>query len=298
MDMNLYKFQDRMTSMNPAQFLETILRIEGGMRTGEFSYSPPTVYQQQVEQIKATWPEELKAALRKRASELANGQPMSHQFLRRAMIDLLLEVVAPTRSKANSSPVERENESAMSDFCLSMLFRVPPDISPIGGPRKFGQTTLSVRTCWGWNADKLIVKCAEADKADVFLLALHNSAAKKSWLVGWIERQGLVLAKRGNKITNPDECMWPTMSYYVPLASLRPMADFLRVQGIKELQEGLLFEIVPRLYDLPILQRAKLEEFINQAEDNVDDFYRVLGLKPEPKGEPKPVIPPPSKMEF
>jgi hypothetical protein len=266
--------------MDPVQLRETTLRVERGLRLGEFKYVDLDVRQSQVDEVKSTWPDDAKEFIRKRVTELTKGQPVTGPVVRQAMLDTMIEVVAPRRAKAKGTRLEHEVEAVLADFSISMLFGRAPDASTMGGPRKLGQAVIATRSAWETRPEQLVVKCDQASAAEAFVLGIPFSKAKKSLLAGWVRREELVLAKRGNKITDPDTCPWAATSYVLPLSGLRPMAEFLRVHAIKELQEGLVLEIVPKMVDFPILQPGRMQDFLATAEKSNDDFYKILGIDP------------------
>lgn len=263
---------------------QVMTSLEMALRTGGFEYNSSPILQSQIEDIKASWPDEHRSYMRGLVSK--EGPQPGPATIRRAMDRTLMESVANARATLRNTSPQTEMKAISADLCLSMLYRVAPDAGPSGGKRKFGNVMVATRTLGEFNPRRVIVKQSDVDSADRFIFFIYNSELCRSWAVGWMTKDEVRSLPCGNKLTNPKECSWSSTCHYGSVESLRPMSELLRADSIAKPSEGVLMESVPDMDEVPVKTKAQMEEYMNGRESSADEFWQALGMdNPAGKGE-------------
>jgi hypothetical protein len=208
-----------------------------------------------------------------------SGSEPGPAIIRQALNRTLSESLAHSRSLLRNTSVQTEMKAISSDLCLSMLFRMAPDASASGGRRKYGNRMVITRTLGEYNPKRVIVKRTDLESADTFVFFIYNSELMRSWAVGWMRKEDVALLPCGDKTTDPDNCQWASPCHHGDISVLRPMSELIESEGISELCEGILFERVPDIDEVPVKTRTQMEEYMNGRESSADEFWQVLGLK-------------------
>jgi len=272
----LYSLGGKIISLTAEQYSAHMLDLERRTRTGEFRYEKDHC-QSQFEDIKRSWPEDVKAFARKRMAELA-GKGSTPAITCQVIKEAIIQVVIPKRKRRGTS-TEHERKISSADLALSAVLGVAPDVGDVPSHRKVGLMTIATRSMWHEN-DKMIIREGD-DLADAFVFCLYDKWTGESWLIGWASRQDVLLAKKGNRITDPANCPWASLSYYLPLRELRPMIALVKQCGMTGvLSEGCMLEKVPEAKDLPFPCKMSSEEFMSSKEESAEEFYKILGINP------------------
>lgn len=278
-------FYKRQASVMDANQAEQVMNgLEVGLRSGTFKYNSSTIYQSQIDGIKVTWPEKHRSFMRDIV--LKAGPDPGPSVIRKALDRTLAESLAADRATLRNTSVQTEMKAISADLCLSMIFRVAPDVSPNPGPRKFGKLLVATRTLGETNPRRVIVKKVDAESADVFLFFLFNSELMRSWALGWMSKADVAALPIGNKILDPENCPWAPSCHHGSIENARPMSELIQGEGIRELCEGVTFERLPDFDDVPIKTRTQMEEYMNGRASSADEFWQVIGI-PNPSENSK-----------
>jgi len=135
-------------------------------------------------------------------------------------------------------------------------------------------------------------------KTAAAVLSLYNEQLNRAWLLGYATKNDLKAAKKGNRTTSPEECLWSKMSYYMLPSELKPMSAMIKTLGLTDIPEGVLFEKMPSHESIPLPSRASVSTLTDApaVKDDVD-MDELLGLKPSKKpAEAKPEQKPETKV--
>jgi hypothetical protein len=300
----LYKYSDKngvkIGNMSDQEIIDVMLRVEKAERTGGFQYAADEVPASQIEEMKA-WPDEVKNFARDVAKEVKAKHPefSKTRLQREAMAGTLKMIAAKRASGKGSLALAAEIKTAAADVALSALFKKAPDVSDSYKPRKMmagKEHTFLVKP--SDKMVKLVVNCDQIDQADVYVLSLYNEQLNRAWLLGYATKNDLKAAKKGNRTTSPEECLWSKMSYYMLPSELKPMSAMIKTLGLTDIPEGVLFEKMPSHESIPLPSRASVSTLTDApaVKDDVD-MDELLGLKPSKKpAEAKPEQKPETKV--
>jgi len=271
-------FYKRKAEVMDADRAELVMdSLEAALRAGSFKYNSSSIYQSQIEGIKASWPEQHRKFMRDLVTK--SGSEPGPAVIRHAMNRTLSESLAQSRALLRNTSVQTEMKAISSDLCLSMLFRMAPDAGVSGGRRKYGSRMIITRTLGEYNPKRVIVKKADLESADTFVFFLYNSELMRSWAVGWMSRNDVSSLPCGDKSNDPENCPWAAPCHHGVISGLKPMFELVESEGIHELCGGVMFERVPDVDDIPVKTRTQMEEYMNGRESSADEFWQVLGLK-------------------
>lgn len=285
--MRHYKINDQIRAMDEDKVSTAFNDVEGRTRSGAIKYSAkPSLSKDQMDDIKKTWPPELIDALRLRAKDLAQGKTVDGEVAYPAAKEVLLKEMPRIKdaNKACATPARNVERDVLADLALSMTLGVAPNV-----------TSERIRTIKGKKVDvrimvtttRIVVNEEDVDNADIYVAVLVNDPTAKAIIVGWVTKEDLKAANRGNRITDPEHCSWSRMSYWIALDKFKPMVDLMRSMGVQSASPGFACEAVPSISDLPIID-TKLDDMIIESTAK-DTYYSSLGLEDPAVQQPKPV---------
>ncbi len=277
----IYFYKREAFVMDANQAEQVMNGLEIGLRGGKLKYNSSSIYQSQIDGIKATWPDKHRTFMRDLV--VKSGPEPGPAVIRKALERTLAESLATDRASLRNTFVQTEMKAISSDLCLSMLFRVAPDVSPNPGPRKFGKVMVATRTLGETNPRRVIVKKVDVETADVFVFFLFNSELMRSWAIGWMGKSDILALPAGNKTTDPENCPWSQMCHHGSIENARPMFELLQKEGVSECCEGVMFERLPDFDEVPIKTRTQMEEYMNGRASSADEFWQAIGINPTSK---------------
>lgn len=280
--MALYRHEKTLVTMNQKQVLDAMLKAEHKYRTGSFDYADASLLPSQVAELKS-WPDAPRAALRLVVEKYA-GQGTGQAVLSAMPEFLEAEAQRRTTAKNRSNP-EFECRDMMGEYSLAQVFGKAPNMGT--NPRAYVENgkpisiQVSARPC------KLVVDCDRMEAADSYVFGLYVPVLKRAWLLGWARKSDMLACPKGNRISDPENCVWARMGHYMKFDALRPLADLLSQHGIKQISNGLLFERVPAEADLVIPSDVTITDYLTPGNDPGADFFKILGMEEETTKRPQ-----------
>jgi hypothetical protein len=276
----VYSCGSEIKAMTEGEVRAILEALEVRLRGGSIKYVADEFFSSQTDEIKKTWPEPTVMALKGKARELAGqGQSILPKTVKEAVIFVCENVVAGGRAKAAGTRQRFEFLTVLADISLSILLRRAPDASVPQAAVKLNDGKV-LRIKASETPRRMVVNCDEAKVADVFLYCYCNLQAKLGYMLGWATQEDVLKAKSGNKASDPGNCSWDRMAYYVPLESLRPMSEFVQACGIADVPNGVLMERPPKEGDLPC-PRHDLKGMVEQGSDG-SDYLSICGIEAVP----------------
>jgi len=266
----LYSFNGQLVTLSREQVVDHIYAAEKKTRTDKFKYIDQQAFNSQVEEIKTSWPENYKEAIKTKAREIAGqGNPITPTIIRRAIVAFGV-LLAADRAKVSTKQVESELRYVSGEIALASLFRRAPDAGAASlFSRKYQDNGKSIRVKPATSPKNIVVNISEAtapDSADRYVLALFVEELQSSLLLGYATKEDVVKAKTEN------------LAYYIPLEALRPMSALYLESGLTEIPVGISFESIPALQQIPI--PAKIQDMKKGQSKDEFDFFASVGLKP------------------
>jgi len=282
--MRVYNYPaPKFTSLSDEEVLTIFASLEKRQRSGSFSYSNNIhFFPQQVNEIKETWPKETIAKLREKSTQ--HPKESSTDVVRKIIFETLLETLVPKRAIVNNkiSMVAAE-KSIATDLSLSCLFKHAPVVTDMHGPRRFDANGPSFMTKTVERTGRVVIFEENYNQADIWVYAIYNHSIKRSILIGWETKEGIRGKKKGNSITNPEECPWQRAAYYFWYSELRPMSDLISKFGLKEIPSLTVLETIPKEEDIPqepIGNINVVSENKSQAGDEEAFFKSLMKANP------------------
>lgn len=294
MSNHLYKFNGSIGPMTNQQLVDGMLGIERSSRSGSFTYSAEEMFQTQIEEMKS-WPADVKEHVKASAKAIREAQPSisKNGMIRAAVAETLAKFVAPGRAtKKDRIGTEFEAKAAAGDMALSMLFKRAPSVEATLSPRQYTDKPQKFLAKVSDEVRKLCVNIEDIDKADVYVSALYNEQLGRAFLIGYATKEDLKKAKKGNRLTDPENCPWQRMCYYMPHDELKPLGMIMKHFGLTDIPEGVVFErvMLPESLPLPACRRKATLDLFSESVVDGTDFNELLGL--EPKKTSAPVMKP------
>lgn len=281
----LYSYNGQIITMSPEDVKSAIETLEKNLRTDQFKYSDSQAFMSQVDEIKQSWPEEIKKFVREKAKEFAGGgaDGVPPSAIRKALI-ATCEQVAKERSTKSGMNMETELRQIASEMAVATLFKRAPEVAitptSIPAAKKYQEKGRLIRAKPSLNPKRLVVNVAEILSAEIYVLALYVETMKASVLLGFATQKEMMDAKSGNKDTDQENCPWNDKAFYIPLEELRPMSHLYTACGIEEIPSGVAFESVPKGSLLPILQRKEIQDMMKgQSAEEFDFLASVMPSK-------------------
>lgn len=273
----LYRYKNSVVALSPEEYSKILADLEKSLRA-ELNYVSSVFFQEQLSDIKQAWPEPLRDFLKSRVAELGGDGKPTPEVIRQAVSEII-EDQARQRAKARAddknlaSILGYEFRAAAGDFALSMLFRKAPAAVPCTN-REYADG-LPARVQVSEKPVKIVVDCDKVDDAKFYVLAVYDDGAKRAYLAGWAGRTDLKNAPSGNRKTDPENCSWRNMAFYLHFEKMRPMKDLVAKLKIEEVPEGVLFETLPQKDAFPLA--TSLHPVLTKDEpDPGDDFGSFL----------------------
>lgn len=299
-DLKIYSYKGEMKTLTPDKIVEIIGGYEKSLRTDKFKYMPDKASFAQAAEIKANWPTPLFELFKQRAKEFAGNQPVTASNIRKAILAVGRHI-ALERSKISNLTYETELRLAFGEIGIASIFQRAPESAinniPTSRTYQLGGKLIRVKTAVA--PKKLVVNVGEllskegeivANSPEIYVVSLHNDAVESSILLGYALREDVIKQKKGDKTTDPDNCPWKDMAFYMPIESLRPMSEFYSSchPPLAEIPGGLAFESVPKLSELPIPLKKEVQDMTKGEDVEAFDFEASIGIvKAAPKEQPK-----------
>lgn len=262
------------------QLKKELETLEVKLRSGKIQYTEEIAFQSQVNDIKKSWDEESKLFIRNKARTLANGSNITPNIIFSAMQETCKEHIAVKRAEKRNSIPYNEYAYMTADIALSTILRIAPDCSIESLPRKINSKTIRIKTAT--NPRRLVINEDIVNEADIYIQAIFIKAFSKSILLGWATKEDVKAATKANKDTE-NGCYWSKMAYYIPIEKLRPMSSLLELFEVDEIPNGLIFETMPKISEIPIIAANDIQErMLNPTppkEFTEDDFLRSCGIE-------------------
>jgi hypothetical protein len=276
----------KIVKMSEEDVKKSLMETEKRLRTGGFQYVKMPM-QPKVNSLKGSWTSEAQAFVKTSAHSIANGGNISEDVVQKAIIETCKNHVAPIRAKKNGTDADHEFVYMAGEIALSSLFNVAPDTSLESTPKTYGSGTKKVLVKASSNPKRLVVDEDRAEEAEIYVQAILIKSLEIAMLIGWATKADVLSSSKGNKATNP-ECNWSRTAYYMPLERLRPMSEFMRDHGLKEVPNGVAFEKLPQLSDIPIMTSPESQFMLisgaPKKEESFDDFLKSSGIEAQTGG--------------
>lgn len=299
----MYHHKGALVRLGRDAILKSLAETEAKLRTGKFAYTEQQVFQSQVKEIQTVWPEAPRDFMRQIVKGMTpTGQNISPATIRTALYQTFENFICPKRAEVSQSKPEYQFREACADIAMSTLFRRAPsgDLTPIQQVRRYTDNGRLIKIKLSSAPLRLVVNCDELEKsdgtekpgcADLYVQAYFCPALKSAMLLGYAYKADVRAASKGNKHTDNANCAWDKMAYHMPMAKLRPMADFLAQDldskaGIKEFPQGIVFERVPAPEDLPVLGKRDIQNYGKGESPETFDFLASCGITSAKKQEP------------
>lgn len=277
----LYSYKNKIGSLTADQLVAIILAGEKQVRTDKFKYIEQQAFNSQVEEIKTSWPDNYKEAIRNKAREIAGqGNPITPTIIRKAIV-AFGEILAIDRAKASGKQLDSERRYISAEIALATLFRRAPDAGLAAlFSKKYQDSGKTMRVKPAVAPKNLVVNITEAsgpDSPDIYILAVYVEELQGAILLGHATKEDIAKAKSENS------------AFHIPLAQLRPMSTLYTEAGLTEIPGGISYESVPTIQQIPIPVPGLTDMKKGQTKDEFD-FLASVGLASVP-AKPAPSAP-------
>ena len=295
----LYEFAGKHVAMSNDEMVAAIRSTELKLRTGKFTYVETPLHNEQVADIKATWPARPKEHARKLLQTATPGSPVTVAIMRQVIIQTFRDMLAPDRAAITNLSADYEFKHLVAELALSTLFRKAPDASG-SVSRAYLPDGKKYRIKVSSAPRKLVLNVDDIDSADFFVYAFYNAIAQNAWLVGYASKDDLRKETAICKKTHPEICTWEKPAYVLPLDRLRPMADIMAKASTTEFSSSIVMETTPSLSQLPVYADRTIQAMAKKGVEGFD-LLADLGLRAPtvaaPAKSPAPAAPAVTKTD-